>query len=365
MVYKVIGLMSGSSLDGVDLAYAELKQKGHGWTYEIPYTACIEYTKEWADRLSTARYLNAYDYVLLHYNYGELLGKMVNNFINKNNLHHKVQLIGSHGHTIFHSPENNMTSQIGNGAAVAAQTGINVVSDLRDMDIALGGQGAPIVPMGEQLFWPEVNFFLNIGGIANLSIRNNDKIVAFDICPANKVLNMLAMQEGMAFDNDGYLSSKGFINKDLLQILNAFPYYKTKPPKSLANEFGTDIIFPLIKSFSISTADALCTYCEHIAEQVALALDQNMKSIKTDMGRLMVTGGGAFNAFLLNRLRDKCNQLNVEIYLPEQPIIQYKEALIMALLGVLRWREQITVLAHVTGSRRNSIGGAIWMGQEA
>jgi len=382
MIYQVIGLMSGSSLDGLDIAYVEFSETAGKWDYEIKCAACIEYGNEWTQKLKDAIGLSARDYQLLHTAYGRYLGGVVNEFIEKFQLQHKVSLIASHGHTTFHFPERRTTHQLGDGAAIAAETQLPVVSDLRSMDIALGGQGAPIVPLGEKLLFPDYYYFLNIGGIANISLgskataplagrqTNNEdsyllknKIIAFDICAANRVLNMLAAEKNKEYDEDGKMASEGKISEALLKKLNSLDYYSLSYPKSLANSFGTDIIFPLIKSFSLSTEDSLRTYVEHIAIQIKDSLQSQFSN--TDMQQLMITGGGAFNQFLISRISKHLEEINFEIYIPGDDVVIYKEALIMALLGILRWREQYTVLSSVTGASRNSIGGALWLGTEA
>ncbi|MEO6894868.1 MAG: anhydro-N-acetylmuramic acid kinase, partial [Ginsengibacter sp.] len=240
--------------------------------------------------------------------------------------------------------------------------------------IAFGGQGAPIVPMGEKLLFPEYHYFLNIGGIANISINSKatntedsypgkNEIIAFDICAANRVLNMLAAEKNLAYDEDGKIAAEGKINNVLLQELNALSYYSQPYPKSLANSFGTDIVFPLIKEFTLSTEDSMATYVEHIAFQIKNALLPYFSNV--ELQQLMITGGGAFNKILADRISKQLNQINFEIIIPEDEVVIYKEALIMALLGTLRWREQYTVLSSVTGASRNSIGGAMWIGTEA
>lgn len=370
MVYRVIGLMSGSSLDGLDICFTEIEETKGLWTFDIHAASCIPYNESWLQKLSSAKTLSAYDISLLHTEYGSLIGEEVNAFIKKYDLHHRIQLIVSHGHTVFHSPEKKMTLQIGSGAAIAAATGINTITDLRAVDVALGGQGAPIVPIGEKLFWPEINYFLNLGGIANITCRNNESFFAFDICAANRVLNMLAALKGKLYDDGGSMAESGNLHNELLLQLNHLDYYKKSYPKSLANEFGTDVIFPLISSFNLSVEDALRTYTEHIAQQIAAAVkgqsgDKKETESTVAPEKIMVTGGGAFNTFLISRLAEILQPLGLEIFLPANEIIQYKEALIMALIGVLRWREENTVLQSVTGASRSSIGGAVWMGQEA
>ena len=362
MVYKVIGLMSGSSLDGLDILFTELQETAGKWNYEIIKAACIEYDEIWQKKLKGAVDLKALDYQLLHTEYGQFTGKKINEFIEVNNLQHKVNLVSSHGHTTFHLPGKKMTHQLGDGAAIASETKLPVVSDLRAIDIAFGGQGAPIVPLGEKLLFSGYNFFLNLGGIANLSVHNENTVVAYDVCAANRVLNMLAEEKGVPYDDEGKISAAGNINTNLLKKINSLDYFKLAFPKSLANSFGTDIIFPIIKSFETSTADALSTFTEHISIQIKNSLEP-FKQNETQ--KLFITGGGAFNTFLIERLKEHLVEINFEIHIPEENIVKYKEALIMALLGTLRWREQYTILASVTGASRNTIGGALWLGTEA
>ena len=363
MIYNVMGLMSGSSLDGLDICFAEFNESGGKWSYEIKCAACKEYENEWIKKLSEAIHLPSNEYQLLHTDYGHYLGKAVNEFIEEFQLHHKVSLVASHGHTTFHVPEKKMTHQLGDGAAIAAETQLPVVSDLRSMDIAFGGQGAPIVPLGEKLLFPGADCFLNIGGIANISFTENNKVIAFDICAANRVLNMLAAQENKSYDEDGNMAAEGKIDDSLLQKLDQLDYYSLPHPKSLANSFGTDTVYPLIKNSGLSTRDALRTYVEHIAIQVARSLQPVFSN--AEKKRVMITGGGAFNTFLIQRISHHLQSVNFEIDIPLDDVVIYKEALIMALLGVLRWREQYTVLSSVTGASHNSIGGALWLGTEA
>jgi anhydro-N-acetylmuramic acid kinase len=377
MVYKVIGLMSGSSLDGLDIAYVHLQEKvasakgPRSWEYTLVHTACYPYSGSWRQRLATAPGLSALDYQLLHAEYGHYLGEQVLQFIEEFGLHYQVQLVVSHGHTVFHWPARRMTAQLGDGAALAAVTRINVVSDLRSMDVALGGQGAPIVPVGERLLLAGYSFFLNLGGIANVSKHGgtaadagaDSSFVAFDVCPANRVLNSLAALEGRAFDEGGALAGGGRVDTRLLAQLNALPYYSMDYPKSLANEFGTETVLPLVKAAmdnGLQVADALRTYVEHITLQVGRAV-RMLQAGEGPGARLLATGGGAHNSFLISRLREELASIGIEIVVPDPQLADYKEALIMALIGVLRWREENNVLASVTGASRDSIGGAVWL----
>ncbi|KAK6021985.1 anhydro-N-acetylmuramic acid kinase [Ostertagia ostertagi] len=366
MLYRTIGLMSGSSLDGLDIAFVELHENGGKWSYEILEADCYPYTDEWINRLQQAIHLNGYEYQLLHAEYGHYLGEQVNRFIDTHGLQYKVALIASHGHTTFHVPSRRMTAQLGDGSAIAAVTKLPVVSDLRALDVALGGQGAPIVPIGEKLLLGDYDFFLNLGGIANISV-NADNYVAFDVCPANRVLNMLAGEIGQAYDKGGTIAAGGSINDALLASLNGLAYYSQPYPKSLANDFGTDVVFPIIKKAALPVPDALRTYCEHIAIQLHKSVEQlrEQRPGSDRPLRLLATGGGALNTFLMTRVKEQLQLLNTEVIIPGEKLVNYKEALVMALIGVLRWREEYNVIPSVTGASRASVGGALWMGQEA
>lgn len=371
MVYRVIGLMSGSSLDGLDIVFAEISENAGAWAFEIVAADCYAYAPEWKARLQYATALHAFDYQLLHAAYGRYLGQCVNRFINDNGLQYQVAFIASHGHTTFHLPEKKMTAQLGDGAALAAETGLPVVSDLRALDVAFGGQGAPIVPIGERLLLSGYDLFLNLGGIANISFPDPENYIAFDVCPANRILNLLAQETGLEYDAGGALAATGSIGHGLLKKLNTLDYYAQPYPKSLANSFGTDVVYPLIQSFQLTPADALRTYVAHIVEQIKTSIVNSDWSIKkayqlsSTNYQLLATGGGAFNAFLIDELGAALKHLSVDVIVPDANLVNFKEALIMALLGVLRWRQEYTVLPSVTGAARASIGGALWIGQEA
>lgn len=367
MVYRVIGTMSGSSLDGLDIAFVELQETSGKWQFELKHAACYPYSQDWVQKLTRACDLNAADYALLNTEYGHHTGEMINRFINEYNLHYQVQLITSHGHTTFHSPAKKTTAQLGCGAAIAAKTGINVVSDLRAMDVALGGQGAPIVPIGEKLLLGNALFFLNIGGIANISMNLPDRYVAFDVCPANRVLNALAKKRERDYDSGGEIARTGEINVSLLNMLNDLEYYSVPFPKSLSNDFGTDVILPLINGSGVKNNDDLRTYIEHISIQITKAVESLLAQFPSHTAekRMFVTGGGAHNSFLIQRLGELLLPTGISLDVPAGDIVDFKEAIVMALIGVLRWREEYNTLASVTGASRNSIGGAVWIGQEA
>jgi anhydro-N-acetylmuramic acid kinase len=257
-----------------------------------------------------------------------------------------------------------MTAQLGDGAAIAAETQLPVVTDLRALDLAFGGQGAPIVPIGEKLLLGDYDFFLNLGGIANVSFNDPSKYVAFDICAANRVLNMLANETGKEYDEGGEIAQSGSVNDQLLEKINALEYYRQPFPKSLANDFGTDVVYPIVKAAGGPIQDLLRTYVEHIAVQIKNSI-LNLINRNASNNKLLVTGGGAFNTFLIKQLRSQLDKAGVDIIIPDEKIIKYKEALIMGFIGVLRWRQEYNVMSSVTGASRDSIGGALWIGQEA
>jgi len=360
MVYRAIGLMSGSSLDGLDIAFVEFREQAGKWSYEIKNAECIPYDDEWKLKLRNAITLSAAAYQQLHADYGHLLGRSVNEFISKHNLQYQVSLIASHGHTTFHVPALRMTAQLGDGAAIAAETSLPVVTGLRSMDIAFGGQGAPIVPIGEKWLLGGHDYFLNLGGIANLS-ANKERYAAFDVCPANRVLNMLASDTGKEFDEGGEMASRGNISELLLDELNSLDYYKLTGPKSLANDFGTDVVYPIVKNSGVSINDQLRTYVEHIAVQIQNSIQAFGFGPRASGSAMLVTGGGALNKFLVQRIKERLKDLDIAVTIPDEQLINFKEALIMAFIGVLRWRQETNVLSSVTGAERDSINGALWI----
>ena len=365
--------MSGSSLDGLDIAFAEFQENAGKWNYELKEAICYPYTSDWVERLKSAVSLTALDYQLLHTDFGRYVGQQVTRFVEEYHLHYQVALIASHGHTSFHLPQKRMTAQLGDGAAIAAETQLPVVTDLRALDIAFGGQGAPIVPIGEKLLLGDYDIFLNLGGIANISFNDPSNYVAFDVCAANRVLNMLANESGKEYDESGEIAESGSVNNQLLERLNSLEYYKQTFPKSLANDFGTDVVYPLVKDAGGTIQDSLRTYVEHIAMQIKNVILNPGNPVRAGHpgGRananhkLLVTGGGAFNTFLIKRLQSQLDQSGIDIIIPDEKLVKYKEALIMGFIGVLRWRQEYNVMSSVTGASRDSIGGALWIGQEA
>lgn len=347
--YNVIGIMSGTSLDGLDIAYCRFEYSKRKWQYHIIKAVTVAYTDIWKKRLSEASVLSAIDFSLLNIEYGKFIGKEVKYFIKKNKL--KVDFISCHGHTIFHQPDKQLTVQIGSGANIVAETGLTTICDFRTTDVANKGQGAPLVPIGDKLLFGSFDICINIGGFANLSYQKQTKRIAYDICPANIVLNYLAKKNGKEFDSDGNFAKKGVVCKDLLGKLNKLEYYGTPAPKSLSREWFEIELIPIVESCDISTNDLLRTATEHIAQQIAKTINNiNAKKV-------LVTGGGAFNKFLIRNIIKKCH---AEIILPEADVINYKEALIFAFLGILRWRNQNNCLKSVTAAKKDNCGGAVY-----
>lgn len=352
--------MSGSSMDGLDIAYVQLEEIRGQWGYELLAAECVPYSEQWTTDLRHATDMHVSDFLKLNTRYGRYLGECVNTFIDKHNLGHKVHFIASHGHTVFHEPHNGATCQVGDGASIAATIGLPVINDLRAMDVALGGQGAPIVPIGDKLLFAEHDYLLNIGGIANITLQQGGSAIAFDICAANQVLNELANREDKAMDEGGMMAASGSLLPDVLEELGKDPYYALPAPKSLSNEQARDITFPQLLQSSHNSYDLLHTASVHIARQIAASVQ--LYPHGKEQATLLATGGGAFNTFLITELSTLLAPTNVVVVVPDANVVKYKEALVMALIGTLRWREEVNVLSSVTGASKDSVGGCLWLG---
>lgn len=350
-IYNVIGVMSGTSLDGVDLAHLILKKSAKDWHFEIQEAIAVPYSEEWILRLKSAVDFSEGELLMLNEDYTLLLGGIICEFIQENNLKN-LDGICSHGHTILHQPQNGFTLQIGNLPNIATLTNQKVICDFRVHDVELGGQGAPLVPIGDRFLFSEYDYCLNLGGFSNVSFEENQNRIAFDISPVNTVLNFYANQLGLDYDDRGKLARSGKISESLLEELNEIDFYHKKHPKSLGFEFVKTAVLPMIEKHSIAVEDKLATFVEHIAIQTALALPK-----KT--GRLLATGGGAYNDFLMERMQFHLPQMTFQI--PDNKTIQYKEALIFGLLGVLKLRNEVNVLASVTGASKDHSSGKIFL----
>ncbi|MDP3353766.1 MAG: anhydro-N-acetylmuramic acid kinase [Flavobacteriaceae bacterium] len=347
-VYHVIGLMSGTSLDGVDLVCVSFLSENN-YEFKIEYAKTYSYSVDWKEKLKQSFNATAEEITYLHVVSGRYLGQLINHFIDEFSIKN-IDFIASHGHTIFHNPSKKYTLQIGHGASISAITKLKVVCDFRSQDVALGGQGAPLVPIGDLILFSDYDYCLNLGGFANISYQENGLRKAFDICPVNVVLNYYAEKLGFPFDENGKLSSQGYIIQDLLKELNQLPFYINSSPKSLGVEFVMSEILPIINKYSISEKDILRTFVEHIAIKIAEKVNPSKK--------ILVTGGGTYNLFLINRIRELSKSI---IVIPSDLLINYKEALIFALLGVLRVEGKINCLKSVTGAIKDHSSGIIYM----
>ena len=340
-------MMSGSSLDGLDIALVRFQEEDGNYHFQILQAETLPYPEYWTKQLSEAFHKQPEDLVQLDKGYGKYLGEQVQAFAKKHNA--TPDFVASHGHTIFHRPEEHYTLQIGDGQELANACGFTVINDFRTEDVSKGGQGAPLVPVGDKMLFSDYEICLNIGGIANVSYDEDNKRIAYDLCIANQALNYLAQMKGLPYDRDGQLARSGEVDMDLLKRLNRHSFYGQMPPKSLGREFFEANQKDLMKNLSVE--DMLATFVEHIALQIALGVSHLPK------GKILVTGGGARNQFLMERLQARTSH---EVVIPEKMIIDYKEALVFAFLGLLRVEGKTNVLASVTGAESDSCSGRIW-----
>jgi anhydro-N-acetylmuramic acid kinase len=345
--YNVIGVMSGTSLDGIDLAHVQFTLFNQKWTFKILESQTVGYSTDWIQKLKVAIDFTKEELDQLNEEYTTLLAKIITKFIEKNKIEN-LDAVCSHGHTILHQPQNGYTLQIGNLPKIATIIRQTVICDFRIQDVELGGQGAPLVPIGDRILFPEYHYCINLGGFSNISFEENNKRIAFDISPVNTVLNFYANQLGFDYDNKGEIAKTGKLNKKLFDQLNQLPFYQKKHPKSLGIEFVKETILPLIESYKIPIQDKLNTFTEHIALQIALALPN-----KT--GQLFTTGGGAYNTYIIDRIMFYLPK--IKIIIPEHKILEFKEALIFALLGVLKLRNETNTLSSVTGATEDHSSG--------
>jgi anhydro-N-acetylmuramic acid kinase len=351
--FNVIATMSGTSLDGLDIIYVNFYIDNYTYKFDIKHAVTYPFTENEKTVLREAHNFETTRFLRFHNAVGTYIGEKIKKFIKQFNIKN-IDFISSHGHTIFHRPEDNFTFQAGNPAYIASETGITTVGDFRTLDIAHKGQGAPLVPIGDKYLFPGFDACLNIGGIANISFEISSITIAYDISPANMAFNLFAKMFNMEYDKDGNIGKQGHVDDKMLMTLNSIDYYHKRWPKSLSKEWFDNEFMKIIKQFSkIETHNQLRTIYEHVAMQIVRSFDEiNGKDI-------LVTGGGAYNKFLIDLIREKTTK---KIIIPEKIIIEYKEALIFAFLGLLRILQKTNTLASVTGAVRDSIGGAIYMG---
>jgi len=344
---NILGVMSGSSLDGLDFCLCRFEQAEKVWRYSIIAADTAAYPENIKIQLATAQNKSALELVRFHSEYGRYIGQAAKAFIDKQSI--LPELIASHGHTIFHQPDEGFTFQIGSGAHIAMESGVSTVCDFRTNDVAAGGQGAPLVPIGDRHLFGQYDYCLNLGGFSNISFEAEGQRLAHDICPVNYVLNHYTRSIGLEYDNEGIMAAKGSLCPELLNALNRLDFYQRQGPKSLGREWVEQSIFPLIESYDLSIEDKLSTFCEHIAMQIGRRLKTGTK--------MLVTGGGAFNTFLISRIKAHSA---TAIQIPDKLTINFKEALIFAFLGCLYIDNKPNCLASVTGAREDVVGGAMY-----
>ncbi len=345
-----LGVMSGTSLDGLDLALCTFKSIANTHQAEIVKALTIPYDSVWKMRLINAADASAQQYFKLHHEYGKYIGNCITDFLIDEPI--KPHYIASHGHTIFHQPQIGFTTQMGCGATIAAVTGISTVCDFRSLDVALHGQGAPLVPIGDALLFSEYESCLNLGGIANISFAKQDKRLAFDICFVNMALNYLANQVEKNYDANGELASVGVINEHINTALMNDTFFAENGARSLGREQFEKFVQAILEVAGVSIEDKLASVVNYAAKKIAKVL--NEQALKT----CLVTGGGAHNSFLIEQLKMQAQQTHFTI--PDKKIIDFKEALIFAFLGYLRVHKKINTLKTVTGARLDSVGGAVY-----
>lgn len=343
--FYAIGLMSGTSLDGLDICYSKFNKNDSAWTFEILKCETISYSSDWENDLKNAIYFSSERLLQLNSDYGFYLGEKTQKFISKNNIKN-LDLISSHGHTVFHQPKNKFTLQIGDGRAIKIKTNKPVVYDFRSQDVLLGGNGAPLVPIGDELLFSKFDACLNLGGFSNISLKRNEERIAFDICPVNIILNDLALKLGKKFDENGDLARSGNIDYELLDKLNQLKFYQEKSPKSLGIEWINSQVLPLLRTQK--TEYLLATFTEHASLQIAKICDE------LKIKNVLITGGGAYNSYLTEKIKAKTK---TEIQIPNREIIEYKEALIFAFMGVLRLQNLNNILSSATGSLMDHSSG--------
>ena len=342
--FRTIGLMSGTSLDGLDICFAKFT-KNPDWNFEILKYKTFPYSADWESKLRNSIYLSGEKLAKLNSDYGFFLGEKTAEFISENHIEN-LNLIASHGHTVFHQPNNGFTLQIGDGRAIGIRTGKPVIYDFRSQDVLLSGSGAPLVPIGDELLFSEFDACLNLGGFSNISLKRNGIRIAFDICPVNIILNKSASELGKKYDENGNFAKIGMTDEKLLKKLNQLEFYRQKAPKSLGTEWVNENIFPLIGNQK--PEDLLSTFTEHSAVQIAKIFED------FEIKNVLITGGGTYNSFLIEKIKSKTK---TEIHIPEKEIIEYKESLIFAFMGVLKTLNINNILSSATGSLHDHCSG--------
>lgn len=382
--------MSGSSLDGLDVAYCQFNCKnklskaksrtGFGnegfkiKKWKIKEAKTYPLSNFWKNRLQSLPTASAFELMDAHAAFGQYMGAIVNRFFSEKKIDRKnIDLIASHGHTIFHEPAEGFTTQIGDGAGLAVSTECTVINDFRSSDIALGGQGAPLAPMADKMLFPvpeassgsrftRFDFYLNLGGIANITCNINNRFIAFDICGANQILNALANELNLPFDKNGKLAKKGTLDKKLFKQQKNIAFFKNDYPKSLSNQWVQKNQTTAFLKNKNQTENKLNTATELTAQLISGSLNKiiEKENFKKKKYKILVTGGGAYNIYLMKRISFYLKKKNIEVVTPKKNVIGFKEAALMALLGVMRLENTANCMASVTGAKKDTIGGAIY-----
>ena len=348
--WTVLGLMSGTSLDGLDVALCEFTSLDgdSAWKGEIVQFKCFEFSVSLSKRLRNGINLQAEDLFKLDRDWACFAAKCVNS------MNVKADLLSSHGHTVFHNPSDGYTVQIGSGADLAALTSMPVVCDLRRLDVAYGGQGAPLVPLVDSLLFSEYSACINLGGFSNISHLNGNLTTAWDIGVCNNLLNHLSREINLEYDDGGIISSSGVVIPDLLSSLLSLPYHELSPPKSLGMEWMVESVLPILNEYSSSSLeDRMRTSVEYVAQTIVESCPSS--------GSVLITGGGVFNSFLMSRLQELTKSFDINFEIPDPIISQGKEAYAFAFLGLLRYLNKPNILQSVTGASKASSGGAVWI----
>jgi anhydro-N-acetylmuramic acid kinase len=345
--YNIVGVMSGTSLDGIDLAHITFNFD-ESWSFKIHNAETVPYSRFWKEQLSNLINYDLQKLTEIDEDYTSYLSEVINSFLQKYQLQ-DIDAICSHGHTALHQPEQNLTYQIGNLPKIAMLTKHIVVCDFRTQDVNFGGQGAPLVPIGDRLLFSEYDYCINLGGFANISSELDAKRIAYDICPVNIVMNHYTRRLGFEYDDGGHIAKSGNLDDALLKMLNTLEFYAQLPPKSLGLEWVEHNIFPIMEASKLEVKDMLKTYIEHVAIQIAYTIKSNSK--------VLFTGGGTYNEFLLDRIKA---HKEFELVVPSDLLIEYKEALIFGLLGVLKLRSEVNCLSSVTGAKKDHSSGKVY-----
>jgi len=358
---QLLGIMSGSSLDGIDLAACtfDFSPEGGLRHWRVLAAETLPLPDGWPERLRALPDASAQTLALTQADFGRWLGEEARAFLRRHGV--SVDAIASHGHTVFHAPEAGYSTQIGDGAVIAAVTGIDTLDNFRMQDISLGGQGAPLAPVADAYLFPEYDFLLNLGGIANISARSPRGYIAFDCTGANQVLNALARAMGREYDEGGAIAKTGHLLPGVLDEALTLPYHAAPYPKSLSNAWVREKLLPIYLRAEGEVPDKLHTACRQIARTVAMSLTSILEREQASAKslRLMVSGGGALNAFLVDCIREECEKIcSLALEIPAPEVIHYKEATLMALMGALRLRRAANVLPSATGAERAACAGA-------